>query len=148
MPVALKAGTHRLRVKVSGDGPPQLQLRFGGPGVQHRCRPVPQPSRKKTGRTIGGARLAGGPAMSGLTRAAGARIALQHAHAPVLRQLHQIGDRRLVEGGIRVERPTAVEGKHIAVRAGLVRRRQPFGCAGSIQPLRGRGSVASVGDAS
>ena len=33
VPVALKAGTHRLRVTVSGDGPPQVRLRFGGPGA-------------------------------------------------------------------------------------------------------------------
>ena len=58
VPVALKAGTHRLRVTVSGDGPPQVSLRFGGPGAyQHRCPPVPHPQRKRTGRTIGGARL-------------------------------------------------------------------------------------------
>lgn len=33
VPVALKQGTHRLRVSVTGDGPPQLALRFGGPGA-------------------------------------------------------------------------------------------------------------------
>ncbi len=33
VPLALKAGTHRLRVTVSGDGPPNLSLRFGGPGA-------------------------------------------------------------------------------------------------------------------
>ena len=33
VPVVLKAGTHRLRVTVSGDGPPQMALRFGGPGA-------------------------------------------------------------------------------------------------------------------
>lgn len=33
LPVALKPGTHRLRVNVTGDGPPQLALRFGGPGA-------------------------------------------------------------------------------------------------------------------
>jgi len=33
LPVALKPGTHRLRVHVTGDGPPQLALRFGGPGA-------------------------------------------------------------------------------------------------------------------
>jgi hypothetical protein len=33
VPVALRTGTHRLRVTVSGDGPPQMSLRFGGPGA-------------------------------------------------------------------------------------------------------------------
>ncbi len=33
LPVALKQGTHRLRVTVTGDGPPQLALRLGGPGA-------------------------------------------------------------------------------------------------------------------
>jgi len=33
VPVALQQGTHRLRVTVTGDGPPQLTLRFGGPGT-------------------------------------------------------------------------------------------------------------------
>lgn len=33
VPVVLKQGTHRLRVTVTGDGPPQLALRFGGPGA-------------------------------------------------------------------------------------------------------------------
>ena len=33
VPVVLKAGTHCLRVTVSGDGPPQMSLRFGGPGA-------------------------------------------------------------------------------------------------------------------
>jgi hypothetical protein len=33
LPVALKPGTHRVRVHVSGDGPPQFALRFGGPGA-------------------------------------------------------------------------------------------------------------------
>lgn len=33
IPVALQAGTHRLRVTLSGDGPPQIALRFGGPGA-------------------------------------------------------------------------------------------------------------------
>jgi len=33
LPVALKLGTHRVRVHVTGDGPPQLALRFGGPGA-------------------------------------------------------------------------------------------------------------------
>ncbi len=33
VPVALKAGTHRLHVTVNGDGPPQVSLRFGGPGA-------------------------------------------------------------------------------------------------------------------
>jgi hypothetical protein len=32
VPVNLKQGTHRLRVSVTGAGPPQLALRFGGPG--------------------------------------------------------------------------------------------------------------------
>ena len=33
VPVVLKAGTHCLRATVSGDGPPQMSLRFGGPGA-------------------------------------------------------------------------------------------------------------------
>lgn len=33
VPVTLKAGTHGLRVTVSGDGLPQVSLRFGGPGA-------------------------------------------------------------------------------------------------------------------
>lgn len=33
IPVALQQGAHRLRVEVRGDGPAQLQLRFGGPGA-------------------------------------------------------------------------------------------------------------------
>jgi hypothetical protein len=33
VPVVLKSGTHRLQVTVRGDGPPQISLRFGGPGA-------------------------------------------------------------------------------------------------------------------
>jgi hypothetical protein len=33
VPVVLNSGTHRLHVTVSGDGPPQMSLRFGGPGA-------------------------------------------------------------------------------------------------------------------
>ena len=33
VPVALKRGTYRMRVEVQGKGPPQLRLRFGGPGA-------------------------------------------------------------------------------------------------------------------
>jgi hypothetical protein len=60
-------------------------------------------------------------------------VVLHDAHAPVFRQLHQVSDRRLVKGGISVERPAAVGRKRIIVRAGLVRWRQALGRAGSIQ---------------
>lgn len=33
LPIALQRGPHRLRVAVTGDGPPRLRLRFGGPGT-------------------------------------------------------------------------------------------------------------------
>nr|MCU0874252.1 hypothetical protein [Pirellulaceae bacterium] len=33
VPVVLNSGTHRWHVTVSGDGPPQMSLRFGGPGA-------------------------------------------------------------------------------------------------------------------
>jgi len=33
IPVALQAGTHRVRVAITGNGPPQIALRFGGPGA-------------------------------------------------------------------------------------------------------------------
>jgi hypothetical protein len=33
LPVALKAGTHRLRVSATPKGKPELELRFGGPGA-------------------------------------------------------------------------------------------------------------------
>ena len=50
VPVALKAGTHRLRVTVSGDGPPQLSLRFGGPGAYSiGARQFRNPSEKGPG---------------------------------------------------------------------------------------------------
>ena len=33
VPVVLRPGTHRVQVQISGNGPPRLNLRFGGPGT-------------------------------------------------------------------------------------------------------------------
>ena len=87
----------------------------------------------------------GGPREEWLEPGGQSGVVLQHADAPVFRQLHQIGHRRLVEGGIGVERPTAVGRKHIAVRAGLIRRRQPFGRAGSIEARAVKVALRRVG---